>query len=48
MIQKWSITVDIYIYYNKLMTKTDIKNKLRLQLLLDKELDQSEKIFEND
>ena len=32
MIWKWSIKVDICIYYNKLMTKYDLKNKLRLQL----------------
>ena len=32
MIQKWLITVDIYIYCNKIMTKYDLKNKLRLQL----------------
>ena len=35
MIQRWLIKVDIYTYYNKLMTKTDLKNKLRLQLRED-------------
>ena len=32
MTQRWLIKVDIYTYYNKLLTKYDLKNKLRLQL----------------
>ena len=32
MIQRWLIKVDTYTYYNKLLTKYDLKNKLRLQL----------------
>ena len=32
MIQRWLIKVDTYTYYNKLLTKYDLKNKQRLQL----------------
>ena len=40
MIQKWLITVDIYIYCNKIMTKYDLK--LSLKELENKQIEKSD------